>query len=66
MTNEIKLEDISEQDCIVYEKVRKSGKTNMWDITEVIRLSNMFLNKETIFAIMKNYTELNKRFNFRK
>lgn len=46
------------------EGIRKSGITNMFDINRVIKLTG--LNKEKVIAIMKNYNELNDKFNFRK
>ncbi len=39
-----------------YEKVRTSGKTNMFDVRTVSALSG--LSRETIKAIMESYAEL--------
>lgn len=43
-----------------YERVRKSGVTNMFDIRTVSQLSG--LNKEEIIYAMNNYTELRKKY----
>ena len=48
---------IIEEDFKDYQRIRESGKTNMFDINIVIQLSNN-LNKEKIIYIMKNYSEL--------
>ena len=41
---------------IAYEAVRSSGATNMFNVKMVEELSG--LDRETIFSIMKNYSEL--------
>ena len=46
---------------IAYEKVRRSGVTNMFDIITVQAYSG--LEKEDIIYVMNNYTELNKKYN---
>jgi len=56
--------EITKKDCIKYEKVRVSGVTNMWDVNRVESLSG--LSREKIMYIMKNYSELNNKFKFRK
>ena len=43
-----------------YEKVRKSGVTNMFDIRTVSELSG--LNKEEITFVMNNYSELRNKY----
>lgn len=43
-----------------FEKVRVSGKTNMWDVNMVIGLSKGILNREDCMEIMKRYSELKK------
>lgn len=50
------------QKYIAYEKVRRSGVTNMFDIVTVEALSG--LSKEDIIYVMENYTELNKKYNY--
>jgi hypothetical protein len=40
----------------VYEAIRESGLTNMFDIKKVIFYSNGQLTKEDILDIMKNYS----------
>lgn len=49
---------VSENKFLAYEEVRKSGKTNMFDISNVIGLSGGILSKEDCLEIMKNYSEL--------
>ena len=49
----------SKEDFEAYEKVRTSGKTNMWDINKVVQLSKYRLDRETALDVMKHYTELN-------
>lgn len=43
-----------------YERVRRSGVTNMFDIVTVEALSG--LDREDIIWVMNNYTELNKKY----
>ncbi len=43
-----------------YEECRKSGKTNMFMISNVLRLTG--LDSDTVYYIMKHYTELNNKF----
>jgi endonuclease III len=43
-----------------YEKVRKSGKTNMFDVNYVCRLSG--LSREKVFEIMKTYEKLMEQY----
>ena len=50
--------EITKANFQAYEKVRASGATNMWDTQTVEKLSR--LDRETIFEIMKRYTELTK------
>ena len=45
---------------IAYERVRRSGITNMFDIVTVEALSG--LDIEDIIWVMHNYTELNKKY----
>ena len=49
--------DISKEDFEDYERVRSSGRTNMFDINTVIALSDN-LTKEKCMAIMQNYEKL--------
>lgn len=55
----IKMEVTKEQ-FEAYEKVRSSGITNMFMIGTVCDLSG--LSKETVLAIMKNYSELSEKY----
>ena len=48
--------EITKQDFEAYEKIRTSGETNMFQLNNVITLSDGQLNKEKIIAIMKDYT----------
>lgn len=52
--------EITEQDFIEYEDVRKSGATNMLNVKMVEELSG--LDKSKIIAIQKNYSKLAKEF----
>ena len=45
---------------IAYERVRRSGVTNMFDIITVEALSG--LDRKDIIWVMDNYTELNKKY----
>lgn len=47
---------------LAYEKVRKSGKTNMFDINAVITLCDIYISEEDCKDIMKNYTKYSKKF----
>ena len=53
--------DISILDYIKYEDVRKSGVTNMFDLRNVTALTG--LSKEQIMYIMKNFSELEEKYN---
>ena len=55
MSDEITLEEFK-----AYEKVRESGKTNMWDVKAVEMLSGGVLNRQKIGVIMANYSEICK------
>jgi len=52
--------NITKKDFEAYNKVRESGRTNMFMITEVINLSG--LTREKIKCIMENYKELNTKY----
>ena len=52
--------EITKEDFIAYEAVRQSGVTNMFDVGVVSKLSG--LTREQIIGIMKNYSELVKKF----
>jgi hypothetical protein len=45
-----------------YERVRQSGRTNMWDVKRVVNYSEGILFEEVVMEIMKNYTELIKEY----
>ena len=51
---------ITKKQFKLYEMVRRSGITNMFDITKVSELSS--LNKKTILIIMKDYSKLAEKF----
>ena len=53
--------DISILDYIKYEDIRESGVTNMFDLRNVTALTG--LSKEQIMYIMKNFSELDKKYN---
>lgn len=50
-----------------FEKVRKSGRTNMFDIDRVImyakKLANTVMVREDVLDIIKNYSKYEKEFN---
>lgn len=50
---------ISKEDFQAYLKVQSSGKTNMFDLRNVVKLSG--LSREKILEIMTNYREYKKR-----
>jgi len=60
MTTLNKLKEITKSEYEAYEKVRESGITNMFDVKNVEALSG--LTRETIIQIMKQYSDLMKKF----
>ena len=56
----MKAEQLTKENFEAYEVVRESGVTNMLDVNVVCSLSG--LDRETVFAVLKNYSELNERF----
>lgn len=58
------MSEITKEDCVRYEDVRISGRTNMWDVNLVCILSG--LEKDKVMEIMKRYGELNVKWGFRK
>lgn len=64
METEIKVKkkvNISKEDFEDYERVRQSGLTNMFYISQVVALSDN-LTEEKCLAIMENYEDLIKEF----
>lgn len=53
--------DITKEDFLDYKRVQDSGKTNMFDLTMVVHLSDN-LTKEKVMAIIKNYEILAKEY----
>ena len=51
---------IEKEKFLAYERVRRSGVTNMFDIKAVQKYSG--LDKEDVLYVMNNYTELNERY----
>ena len=51
---------ITKKEFEAYERVRVSGRTNMFMVSNVKVLSG--LNKDTILVIMKKYTYLDKKY----
>ncbi len=47
---------------LVYESIRRSGVTNMFDVTTVCEISGETLDKKDCFYIMDNYSELAKKY----
>ena len=56
--------DIPKEDVEAYEKVRRSGKTNMFDVRTVSALSG--LNRITVVGIMNNYSELMEKYGIKR
>lgn len=52
--------EITKDDFMAYEEVRQSGVTNMFMVSTVSDLSG--LDRETILAIMDNYSELAEKY----
>lgn len=52
---------VTEEQFKKYVKVQKSGKTNMFDVNAVMRLSG--LDRETILDCMKNYANYTEKYN---
>lgn len=61
---------ISKDKFNAYTEVQMSGKTNMFDLDEVLRLnkkmSEIELTKKELHYVMKNYKALCKRFGYVK
>ncbi len=53
--------DVTKEDFEDYENVRSGGLTNMFDVSNVVELSDN-LTREKCIAIMENYEELVKEF----
>lgn len=63
MTN--KTYEISQEQFQAYEKVRRSGQANMFDLIRVQKLlkeDGTIMNQHQLVAIMTNYSELKKEF----
>jgi len=57
--------NIAKEEFEAYERVRKSGQTNMFDLIRVQQLlkeNGTIMNQHKIVAIMGGYTELKKHF----
>ena len=55
---EVHSSGITREEFSVYEEIRRSGATNMFDVRMVELLSDGVLNKEKIILIWKNYKDL--------
>ena len=55
---------ISKKEFEVYEEIRESGKTNMFDVMNVSIYSG--LSRDKVFEIMKTYKELSEKFRSKK
>ena len=53
--------EITKEEFKEYLNVQMSGKTNMFNISEVINLSNV-LDREKVLFIMDNYGELSEKY----
>ncbi len=45
-----------------YNRIRATGKVNMFAIREVVSMSNDILDHESCLAIIKNYSKLEQQF----
>lgn len=52
--------EITKQQFMQYEAVRRSGVTNMWDTRRVARLAH--LDRATVLEIIKHYRELKAKY----
>ena len=58
----MEMNEITKEQFDAYEKVRESDETNMFAVSQVIRLSEGALTQDIIMSIMKNYSELKEKF----
>lgn len=54
---------VTEKEFKEYVRIQKSGVVNMYDISYIIQLSGGILSKPKIFLIMKNYNEMQTKWN---
>jgi len=54
---------MNKETFIIYETIRRSGATNMFDVKKVIELSDNKLTEEDCLDIMENYSEYEGEFN---
>lgn len=52
---------MTKEKFLSYEEVRKSGRTNMFDVNTVLALSSEELTKDDCINIMKNYSKYSKK-----
>ncbi len=62
MTSKVEMKNITKEQFLAYENVRKSGKTNMYDIRNIQALADVWIDREIIVAISENYTELKQKY----
>ena len=55
-------EEITLEEFKAFEKVRSGGKTNMFDVNMVCRLSRHVLSPDIVRKIMKNYSYLIEKY----
>jgi hypothetical protein len=48
---------MNKEKFLIYESIRESGETNMFDVRKVIELSYGELDREDCLDIMKNYSK---------
>lgn len=53
---------ISKEKFLIYENIRQSGVTNMFDVKSVISLSGGILTKADCIEIMGSYSELKSEY----
>ena len=57
--------DNEKEKFTIYESIRKSGITNMFDVRMVCELSGGVLNRDDCLYIMRNYQELEDKYHLR-
>ena len=56
------MNEITEEQFSAFEEVRASGATNMWDTKTVAKLTDDFLDREQVLAIISSYDKLDKKY----
>ena len=56
------MNEITEDQFSAFEEVRASGETNMFDTIKVAELTDGFLDRKQIVAIISSYDKLDKKY----